>query len=72
MQIQRYLNGKPITRRALSHVELATGALKSAVCDARRRMEREAIMMSENQGNMAAEPNETGLSPDSAAMRTHG
>ena len=40
MQIHRYLNGKPITRKELSHLELQTDALKSAVLDARRRVEQ--------------------------------
>lgn len=62
MQIHRYLNGKPITRQALSHVALATEALKSAVQDARRRAEREAAGGAENPGEMTAKAEETGIS----------
>jgi len=57
MQIHRYLNGKPITKKELSHLELATDALKSAVSDARRRLERETVMTTESRMEMTADGN---------------
>ena len=72
MQIHRYLNGKPITKKELSHVELATDALKSAVSDARRRVAQEAAMVSESQGVMTAKNDGVGISSDSSAMRADG
>ncbi len=62
MQIHRYLNGKPITKKELSHLELATDALKSAVSDARRRLERETVMTAESRVEMTADGNGVGMS----------
>lgn len=72
MQIHRYLNGKPITRKELSRVGLATDALKSAVIDARRRMAQKVNMTAESQGVMTAKINETGVPSDPPAMRADG
>ena len=72
MQIHRYLNGKPITRKELSRVELATDALKSAVSDARRRMAQEVNMTAESQGVMTAKSDDTGVPSDSHVMRADG
>lgn len=72
MQIHRYLNGRPITKKELSHVELATEALKSAVSDARRRMASKATMVTESQSVMTVKPDGAGISSDSSAMRADG
>jgi hypothetical protein len=72
MQIHRYLNGKPITKKELSHIELATDALKRAVNDARRRMAQETVMMTESQGTMTAKPDGAGIPSNPHAMSTHG
>ncbi len=72
MQIHRYLNGKPITRKELSRVELATDALKSAVSDARRRMAQEVNMTTESQGVMTAKSDDKGVLSDSHVMRADG
>ncbi len=72
MQIHRYLNGRPITKKELSRIELATDALKSAVSDARRRVASKATMVTESQGVMSATDDESGIPSDSPAMRADG
>ena len=72
MQIHRYLNGRPITKKELSRIELATDALKSAVSDARRRVASKATMVTESQGVMSATDDGSGIPWDSPVMKADG
>lgn len=72
MQIHRYLNGKPITRKELSRVELATDALKIAVSDARRRVAQETVMAAESSGELTVKHDGGGVPSDVPSLRTYG